>query len=167
MTRFAPGRGFTLVEILVYIALFVLMASAAVASLLAFSDSFKAYRAEKILTEQVRSAYERMVADMRNAVTVDRTSSTFDVSPSTLLLEYPGFDREYTLLGGAIVVSENGGAATAVTGPGVVVDSFTVTHFDMVTTELLRVVVTASATVGGTTVTETYYSSSVLRGSYE
>ncbi len=160
-------RGFSLVEILVYIALFVLLASAAVASLLSFTDSFKSYRAEKLLTEQVRSAYERMVADIRNATAVDQAGSTFDVSPSTMVLQYPGIERAYTLTGGAITVSENGGAATAVTGPAVVVTNFTVQQYDMVATNLLRISITASSTVGDTTVSETYYTSSVLRGSYE
>ncbi len=160
-------RGFTLVEILVYIALFVLLASTAVASLLNFSDSLKAYRAEKILTEQVRGAYERMLADVRNATALDQAGSTFDVSPSTVSLQYEAVERVYTLSGGAITVAENGGTAVPITGDGITVTSFTVYQYDMVSTILLRVEIAATATVGDTTVTETYYSSSVLRGSYE
>lgn len=160
-------RGFSLVEILVYIALFILLASAAVASLLNFSDSFKAYRAEKVLTEQVRGAYERMLADVRNATALDQAGSTFDTSPSTVSLQYEAVERVYTLTSGAITVSENGGTAVPITGDGITVSAFTVRQYDMVATTLIRIELTATATVGDTTVTETYYSSSVLRGSYE
>ncbi len=160
-------RGFTLIEILVYIAIFLMLATAAVATMLSFSDSFSRYRAEKLLTEQVRSSFELVLADIRNASAVDLVGSTLGTSPSTLVLGYEAEDRTYALTSGALTRRINAGAVTPLTASPVTVTNFTATHFDMMTTELVRIVITASATVGDTTVTETYTSSAVLRGSYE
>lgn len=160
-------RGFTLIEILVYIAIFLVLSTAAIATMLSFADSFARYRAEKFLTEQVRSSFEILLADVRNASAVDQVGSTLGTSPSTLVLGYAAEDRTYALTGGALTRTINAGTPAAITASPVTVSAFTATYFDMMTTELVRVSITASATVGDTTVTETYTSSAVLRGSYE
>lgn len=159
--------GFSLIEMVVYIGLLILLTAVGISSMLSFSDSFTRYRAEKQLTLQVRGALERMVADIRNATTVDLTSSDFATSTGALGLLAVGTEQAYTLTDGVITVSVDGGAASGLTGDGITIDSLTFYHYPSVTTELVRVEVTASATAGAATVSETYYTAAVLRGSYE
>ncbi len=167
MVSLSFNRGFSLIEIIVYLALLVLLTAVGISSILSFTDTFTRYRAEKQLTLQVRSALERMVADVRNATAVDVVTSSLGTSPGTLELLAVGTSQTYTLTDGAITVAIDGGTASGLTGEGITIDSLTFYHYPSVTTELVRVAVTASATAGDTTVTETYYTSAVLRGSYE
>lgn len=168
--RFYPStvqHGFSLVEMLVYLALLILISVVAVSSLFNLTDTLTRYRAEKVLTVQSRAMLERMVADVRNATAVDTVSSTFDVSPGTLVLDYIGASITYTLASGDVTVALDTNPSSPLNGGDVTVDSLAFTYYDNMTTELVRISMTATAVVGDTTVTETFTTSAVLRGSYE
>lgn len=160
-------RGFSLIEMLVYLSLLIVITAVGISTILSFSDTFTRYQAEKQLTLQVRGALERMVADIRNATAVDVAASALGTSPGTLELLAVGTAQTYTLTDGAVTVAVDGGTPSVLTGAGVTVDGLTFTHYESVSTELVRVAVTATASAGEVTVTETFYTSAVLRGSYE
>ncbi len=161
------ARGFSLVEMLVYLALLILISVVAVSSLLSLTDTLTAYRAEKQLTSQTRGMFERIVADMRNATAVNIITSTLDTSPGTLVLEYPSETITYTLSGGSVTVARDSEAPSPLNTGGVTVTALTFTRYDMATTELVRVTLSATSVLGDATVSETFTTSAVLRGSYE
>lgn len=165
--KFKVQRGFSLVEMLVYIALLVVVTTAALALLLNFTDAFTRYRAEKILVRQLHEATERMVYDIQNAAAVNTVGSTFDVSPGTLMLDRVGSSVTYTLSSGAITVAEDANPAVVQTSDAVTVSDLTFSHLTNARTEMVRVSVTGSVTVGDYTATETFETSAVIRGSYE
>jgi len=160
-------QGFTMVEMLVYLALFILLSVASVSALLSFSDSFAQYRVERIVSRQLSEMANSILVDSRNALMLDVVGSTVAVDPSELLLDYVGSDVLYTVSGGTLFRSVNGGAPEPITQAPVTVTSFVVDHYPNVETEFVRFAITASATIGSTTVSDTYYSGTVLRGSYD
>ncbi len=160
-------KGFTLVEMLVYLAIFITLSVAGVTTMLHFSRVFTEYRVEKMLTQQITASLDTMVSDIRNAVLVDQIGSTFAVSNGTLGLSYVGYDVLYEVLGGVLVRSESGAASVALTHGPVTIDMFLVEYYPTTESELIRVTVAAHITQGAHTFSETYYVSSVLRGSYD
>jgi type II secretory pathway pseudopilin PulG len=159
--------GFSLVEMLVYIALLVLVSSAAVSSLLAFSDAYVHYRTEKVLTRQLQEATERMVHDIQNSVAVNVVGSTLGVTPGTLMLDRAGSSVTYTLDSGVLTVQQDTDPAVPQTGSNVTVDSLQFEYLTNVHTEMVQVSITATATLGDYSATETYQTSAIIRGSYE
>ncbi|OIP77403.1 MAG: hypothetical protein AUK16_01940 [Parcubacteria group bacterium CG2_30_44_11] len=167
LTRFSPISGFSLVEMLVYIALLVIVMTAAISTILSFSEAFVGYKTEKVLTRQLSDVVERLQYDIRNSIAVNAVGSTLDVTPGTLVLDRIGSSVTYTLAAGVVTVAENTGPALPLTGGVVTVTALTFSQFDSGVTELVRLEITATATIGNYTKTETYQTSALLRGSYE
>jgi prepilin-type N-terminal cleavage/methylation domain-containing protein len=159
--------GFSLVEMLVYIALLVVITAAAVSTLLQFSEAFMVYRTEKALSRQLGAVVERIQYDIRNSVAVNAVGSTLDVSPGTLALDRIGSSVTYTLSAGTVTVVHDAAPAVPITGGVVTVDALSFSQFNSGTTELVQFEVTATAAIGDYSKTETYQTSALLRGSYE
>lgn len=158
--------GFTLIEMMVYMALLVLISGSAVVSLVSFSDTVQNYRANQLVMRSAVPLLERFTADVRSAQDVDSFSSTFDASPGTLVVMSGATTTTYTLTGGVVEVDVNGDTFQLTDGL-VTVDALQFHFYDNLTTELVRMEVTLTATVGATTRTETFNTATVLRGSYE
>lgn len=159
--------GFTLIEMLIYMALFILLSVVAVTSMLSFADSFKMYRAEHALNSQLASALDWLQLDLRNGLAVDMVGSTLSASSSVLMINYIGHDVTYTVSGGVLSRQVDGGTPEPLTQSPVTVGDFTADRYESTETELVRVRLTASVGTATSTVTEQYEVSSVLRGSYE
>ncbi len=160
-------KGFSLVEMLVYIALLVVVSTAAMAMLLNYSDVFTKYRAEKLLVRQLHEATERMVYDIQNAAAVNVVGSTLDTSPGTLVLDRVGSSVTYTLDSGVVTVAEDANPAVPLTSTSVTISDLTFAYLANARTEMVRVSITGIATVGEYTATETFSTSAIIRGSYE
>lgn len=79
--------GFTLVEMIIYIAFFALLSTLAVSATLVVMKSFYALRLNQSINQSATVALERMSREIRNAYDFDLTQSTFDSSPGHLTLK--------------------------------------------------------------------------------
>jgi type II secretory pathway pseudopilin PulG len=127
-----PQRGSTLLELILYIGII----SIVMISVVAFSVEFLATRLKADATAEAawnaRFAVGRLAAEIRQANNF-AVASTFGVNPSTLILCsatpcLPGNETIFTVTGGVLTVSVNGGAALPLTSPKVTVADFTVTN---------------------------------------
>lgn len=154
--------GFTLVEMIFYIALLTLVTTASVLLLFSLEDMFAKYRAEQLVYRSATTALERMLFDIRNAESVVTSNSPF---PS-LSLTKESNTTQYVVGSGGILLRENGVNTGLLTDDDVSVTSLNFFGYSD-TTELVRVEMTLSATVGQSTVERTFNAGAVLRGSYE
>ena len=160
------NKGFTLIEMLVYMALLILISTAAVASLISMSDMFQQQKAQQLVTRNATVVLERFLSDMRVADAVDYFDSTLTIHPGKIAFIYGATTTSYSMVGG-VIETDVDGSVSALTDSSVTVDQLRFYVHDNTVTELARIVMTLSATAGTITHTETFSVGAVLRGSYE
>ncbi len=79
-------RGFTLVEMIIYIAFFATLSILAINSTLIMMKSFYSIRLSQSINQSATVGLERMSREIRNAYDIDTVNSTFLTSPGKLTL---------------------------------------------------------------------------------
>ncbi|MCA9363812.1 type II secretion system protein [Candidatus Kaiserbacteria bacterium] len=164
MSLHTTTKGFSLIEVIVYIAVLVLLSSAAVTTLLSFDTALLRNKTERVLTNAATVALERMEHDMRDALTADTTVS------GQLTLTSPDATTVFSTDSGQLVLEVDGVDQGPLTPSDVTVDSVTFTRYisaGELDTEMVRVALTLSIETHAASLTETYYVSAILRNSYE
>lgn len=77
-------KGFTLVEMVLYVAFFALLSVLAIQATITVMKAFYTLRISQSLTESATTAMERMSREIRNAYDVDSANSTFATSTGRL-----------------------------------------------------------------------------------
>ena len=160
-------HGFSLVEVLVYLAVTVLVAGALITTFLSLDTVLLRNRTERELTESSRVSLERIVRDMRLADGVNTTQSTFGATAGALALTDGATTTRFFVESNVLKMSINGVTVGPITSNSVTVQSFVVRRYVGTETDLVRVALTLSATSKAASSTRTYYTSAVLRGTYE
>lgn len=164
-------RGFTLVELVVYIAILVLALVIIIEAMAGFAKVYHRVAASQSLARSGSYAMERMVREIRNAQSIDQTGSTFGAHPGRLTLVTPAaggttVSSEFSIASSSLQLSRDGVVLGTLTTPGTVVDNLVFYRMATSTSEAVRIILTLSATYGTSTVSATFYDSAVLRGSY-
>lgn len=160
--------GFTLVEVLVYLAILVLVSTAAVSVMVSFSGVVSEQRTKARLITTGQTTLERVLRTVKNADAIDALNSTFGVSPGALtVLATDGSSKTFSLVGSVVQFTETGSPSVALTGDGVHVSNLQFHFYDNGVTELVRMAITMTATSSEQVHTETFYGAMVIRGSYD
>lgn len=159
-------KGFTLIEILVYMALLVLICAATITLLVSMSDSLKHQKARQLVTRNATPVLERFLSDIRSAGDVDQLASTLETSPGAITLVHGATRTTYSVVDGIAEIAVNGTTAS-ITDATVTVGQLRFYVYENANTEFVRILLTLSATAGDVTYTETFITGAVLRGSYE
>lgn len=81
------AQGFTLVEMIIYIAFFAVLSVSTVNATLLVMKSFYTLRISQNMNQSATTALERMSREIRNAYDVDTMNSTFGTNPGRLTLK--------------------------------------------------------------------------------
>ena len=157
--------GFTLIEILVYVGILVMVASAVVVTFLSLDTVLLRNKTERVLTNSATVALERMTRDIRAASTANA------VIANELTLITLSTTTVFSLSGNSLVATVNGSPLGALTSDDVTVENLEFSHYQNtggeIETEAVRVALTLSIETKAASSTRTYYSTVVLRGTYE
>ena len=116
--------GFSLVESIIYLAIFVMLSTLLIDSLLLMSRTYNVTRVNRDLLDSVNVPLERMARDIRGASAVVVGSSTFGTSPGKLTIRNADSSTEaFALVSGAIQFTDTSGTTNNLTGSQIVVDS--------------------------------------------
>jgi hypothetical protein len=159
--------GFSLVEVLVYLAVTVLISLAGVQTYLSLDIVLVRNATERAVNHSAMVALERLGHEMKSAISVNTTQSTFGTSPGELTLIYGTTTANFAVVGTALVLTLNGTEIGPLTSDSVIVENFTVNRYVGTTTDLIRVGLTLSGNSKAASTTRTYYTSAVLRGTYD
>lgn len=169
------NQGHTLIELVLYVAIFVALSALVVGAVFVLSSVWGAARANRMLGRAGADAIERVTREVRFSRAIRTAESVFAVSPGALSLETftdPASQAtttiRFSVSGTQLVVAEAGGPAVALTPSTVRVDSFTVwevTPTARASTTRVELTLTAGA---GTNFqkTATFSATAALRGSY-
>lgn len=172
MSRSHTGsKGFTLVELIVYVAILAVVTVLAIQSTMTMTRAFADLRVSRDLNSSATALFERITRDVRSAESVDTAQSTLGTSPGRLMLNTTdtsgtAMTVEYYVESGLVKIRENGVAQGAIMGSHTTIGSFVVRHLTNITTEAVRVEATITATRGDITKTRSFYTTTVIRGSY-
>lgn len=167
MDKYHKQLGFSLIEMLIYIALLTVMSVASVSFMLSLQDMFSHYRVQQSLFSAGTITMERILTEIRTGDSVVLANTTLDDGVNGVL-EIAGDEiTTFTLSSGEIIVEVDGVEEGSLTPDLVTVDSFTVHHYPNTVGEMVRVILVMTATVDGYSDTYTLYGGGVVRGSYD
>lgn len=159
--------GFTLVEMLVYLAIFMILSVGAVAFLFSLKDLVGQYRLETMLYRSGTSVLEQVLLAVRQADQVDLLNTTEDdPANGRLTVENAATTTSFTFAAGELELAVNGEDLGSLTLDTVTVDSFTVHHYPLAgDREFVRVQLVLTGTINGTqSKSITLYGGAVVRG---
>lgn len=97
-TQSKRRHGFTLVEMIIYVAFFSVLSILTVNATITVMKSFYALRMSQNISQSATTAIERMSHEIRNSYAVDTTNSVFSSSPGQLsLLAKDSLGTTYTI----------------------------------------------------------------------
>lgn len=174
MTR-APIQshaGYSLVELLVYVAMFAVVAVVVINSLLISTRSFAETRTNRELMHAGFDIVERISREIRQAESVDIPGSALGSHPGTLVLlgsDEDGDDREvgFAVENGAVVLYENGVSQGALSDAHVEVASLVFRNISTAGADAVRVELSLTRTRGSSSKTADFFDTIILRGSYQ
>ncbi len=168
MTKLLKVRGFSLVEMLVYIAILVFVLLLVIQVVTSLVSSQRTVRTQRAVENAAILSIERIGREVRQADTINTSSSVLGTHPGTLVLE--GVDTngaprtaQIYFSNGKVMLRENGIDLGALTEDSVTVTSLIFRRFVAGTAEGIRTEITLESGVDNSYRTDTFYSSAVVR----
>lgn len=170
-SRNGTTEGFTLVEMLVYVAMLAILSVLSIQTTLSMTRAFADLRVSRDLNSSATALFERITRDVRGAYDVDEAQSTLGSNPGRLMLstkDTAGTNTtvEYYVENGLVKIREGGVAQGAIMTTSTSATSFIVREISNVNTDAIKVEATITATRGDITKTRNFYTTVVLRGTY-
>jgi prepilin-type N-terminal cleavage/methylation domain-containing protein len=164
-------QGFTLVEMLVYIAILGVLSTLAINVTLSMTRAFAELRVSRDLNASGSVLMERLTRDIRSAYDVDAGQSTLGTNPGRLMLDTKdsggaNTTNEFYVENGLVKVRVGGVAIGAVMTTSSIVNNFVLRELVNTKSKAIKIEVTISATRGNITESRNFYNTVVLRGTY-
>lgn len=159
-------RGFSLLEMLIYISILTITAVIVVDILLSTAKSYNSFKISRSINSTVSTSLERMTREIRAADDVLLIGSTFDTHPGRLTLQIASTTSEFYLDGNVLKIKEGGIDAGSLTSSKLSVDNLVFRLLDNGVSKAVRIEMTLLGTERNITKAKTFYSFAVLRNSY-
>jgi len=160
------SKGYSIIELLVYIALFVLISLVVVKSLIYMMKTYSDARSFRTVQQNGELVMERLTREIRQANTVSVAGSAFGSSPGTLSLS--GKDNSnapYTavasLVNGVAQLTING-VSSSLSSDEVSISNLTFWNITTATSNAIKLQLTLTTT-NAPVVTKSFYTTVVLR----
>jgi type II secretory pathway pseudopilin PulG len=169
MKRRLHNQGFSLVEMLIYIAVLVIIFLAVVSTVLSFTTSYRTLAAMRIVERSAMDAMERMTRDIRAASSVDTVNSTLDANPGVLVLVASeggvSTTTRFYIDTNAVKVDVNGTYVGPLTTENVAINNLTFTLSTTTRSTAVKIDMTLQGTSGTAVQTKSYHTTVILKGS--
>ena len=160
--------GYTLVEMLIYVAILSIFSITIVSSILSFSQSYRNLLALRMVDNTAIDAMERMTRDIRSASSVVLASSTLGVSPGvlTLISTANGFSTttKFYIENSLLKVDVNNTYLGPLSVSGSSVTNLVFTKITSPISSAVKIDMAVQGTVGSIIKTKTYHDTVILRG---
>ncbi len=158
------NKGFSLIEILIYIAIFAFLSVVVINSLIVMVNSF-AETAVQANFLQASTTLERMSREIRQAKSIASISSSDLILNSTDSSDIAK-TVEFKLLNQNLQLLENGVLTGNLNAPNIQVTSLTFTEITTTNGKAIKIVMSVTDTKDRYSRTENFYDTVELRGSY-
>jgi len=163
--------GFTLIEVVLYVALFSTMSVMSMNMLFQAIQSFNALRIARDINDSSVGIIERLTRDVRSAAFIDLANSTFDIHPGRLTLNTVSASGtpltvEYYVNGSTLHLKEDGVDKGSLMSAKTSIDALVFRYVDVGTTVGVKIELHLSSARGGVDAVDHFYDTVILRGSY-
>lgn len=163
------AQGFSLIEMIIYIAFFSILSLAAMQATLTVMKSFYAMRLTQNINQSATVALERMSREIRNAYDVDDVASTFGSNPGRLTLrteDAAGANTtvEFYVVNGQLRIKEDGIDKGILLAKNVTVANLVFRSITTLNSRAIKIEITLRNTHAGDTREVILYDTIVLRG---
>jgi len=159
------NRGFSLLEMVVYVAILSAIAVIVVTIVLSFSASWNSLRISRDINASAMSSFERIGRDLRAALDVNTAGSVLNAHPGALTLS-DTLQTEFFLDGGVLRVRENSVDTGALTKESVTVTNLVFRFVTSGSHRGVRIEMTLEGVRGAITKTESFVTFIALRAPY-
>jgi len=164
------NKGFTLIETVIYTAILGLLLAVAVSSLVLILNLYTRFDVRRDIQDSALTSLDRMTREIRNAASVSTSGSSFGAHPGILVTSVneggTPITRQFSLDNGVLHLYEDGADQGPLTSSDVEVVSFILHRGQTSYSEVVRLQLQLQAGNGDNQETKTFYTSTVLRGSY-
>ncbi len=162
------NKGYSLVEMLIYVAILSLISIVIINMLLSFTKSYRVVTALRLAEHSGIDSIERVTRDIRGATTVDSANSTLGTSPGVLTLNStvngtPTITKYY-VQNGILEIDVNGSYFGPLTLSSASTTNLIFRKLTSGNSTAVKVDMTVQALVGGVLRTKNYHSTIILRG---
>lgn len=157
--------GFSLVEVLVYLAIFMMIVTSSVGFLFSLDKLLDVYRAETMLYRTSTQVFELAALTIRQGDQFDSFAS-IQSSPTTgrMVIANTATSTSIAKVGDDLLLELNGTSYGSLLPREVTVTGFTVVHYPQAVGEFVRLELELTATVDDVVRSETFYTGAVVRG---
>jgi len=164
-------NGYSVVEILVYLAIFAALSILVINSFIVVLGSFSATRTNRDLLESGSTAMERISREIRQAESIDVVNSVFNSSPGALQLNSTNSDGtptiiEFRIVNGALNLYQDDVLMGSLLGQNISATSLVFRRITTTNGEAVKIELTLQDTVGKLNKLENFYNTIILRGAY-
>lgn len=165
------SRGFSLIEVVVYVTLFSTLSLVTVSSLLQTIRAFNNFRISRDINDSSVTVMERLTRDIKSATSVDLVNSTFGATPGRLTLNTVNASGtantvEYYVATSSLRIKENGVDQGSLMSSKSQVSGLVFYYINTGTTVGIKTELHLSSSRGLISDVDHFYNTSILRGSY-
>lgn len=161
-------KGYSLIEMVIYVTLLSVIFMVAINLLLSFSTSYRTLTALRIAERSGIDSMERMTRDIRGATSVVTASSTLGTSPGvlTLVSTYNSVSTttKYYVQNGVVKLDVNGVYFGPLTLSNASTTNLVFQYLQNGTSNAVKVDMTITGTSGAITKSKTYHTTIILKG---
>lgn len=164
-------RGFSLVEMVLYVSLFSLISVLSMNMLMQTMKSFTELRISRDINDSAVYVMERLTRDIRAATSVDMPNSTFDATPGRLTLNTVNASGtamvvEYDVLSSQLHVKENGVDKGSLMSAKTKIDALIFNYVNTGSTAGVRIHLHLRSERGSVSTVDHFYNTILMRGMY-
>jgi prepilin-type N-terminal cleavage/methylation domain-containing protein len=163
-------KGFSLVEMLFYLAILSLLLLVVINCVVIIVSSYRNVRAEQTIENSAVAAMDRITEEIRNAVSVDSLNSTLGSSPGILSLNTATTSPAQIKFDGStstLAVYEDGSYSGPLFSGEARVKSLIFRSISTTTSSAIRIELEVESGTSTSYVSKKFYDTAILRGSYQ
>jgi type II secretory pathway pseudopilin PulG len=165
-TRLQKQKGYTLIEIIVYLAIFTATSILVINSFVLVISSFNMTRINRDILEAGSNVMERISREIRQATAVDIAGSTFGTSPGVLSLTTGSTIDNFMVSSGSVAFYKSGSIVDSLFGTNITVTSLIFRHIVTAEGEAVKIELTLQDTRGAVSKSVNFYNTIIVRGGY-
>lgn len=161
------STGSSLLELIIYISLFVVLSLAMVRSLISMTNSFKSVQANLLLSTNGGAVLERMSREIALAESIDTANSTFGSNPGVLQFTYTSNGTQtikFMVVNGTLKFYRGGALIGNLTGPNITVTNLVFNNITTINGGAIKISLTLQDTKS--LKSESFYLTVKERGTY-
>ena len=164
-------KGFSLVEVVLYVGLFTLLSTMSMNSLFQTVRAFNDLRISRDVDDSSVQIMERLTRDIKSASSIDLASSTFGATPGKLTLNTINASGtplvvQYFVASSSLHIKENGVDKGPIMSVKTNIDALVFYYINTGKTLAVKTELHISSTRSSTRDADNFYDTSILRGTY-